>query len=155
MTARINEHVHVARSPEQVFALLTDLRRLPEWTAAVTGTEGDTAPPLQAGRRFRQRVRILGVAFGLQAHVTAYEAPRTVEYEAEGPRGARATMRQTVVPEAEGCRLEIELEYDLPGGRAGGAVTQLFGGRANERVARVSLAAFKALAERELAPVPA
>lgn len=152
----IDEHVHVLAPADRVFALLTDLRRLPEWAESVVSTDPIRDEPMAAGHRFRQHVRILGRPLDIDVDVTEVSrdgAVRVVAYEATGPSGAWARMRQRVVPESdgggagEGCRVEVELAYVLPGGAFGRAVGRAFGERVNERVARRSLAALKRLVE--------
>jgi uncharacterized membrane protein len=146
----IDEHVHVLAPPDRVFALLTDLRRLPEWAESVVSTDPISAEPMATGHRFRQHVRILGRPLDIDVDVTevSREGPvRAVAYEAAGPGGAWARMRQRVVPEDEGCRVEVELAYVLPGGAVGRLAGRAFGERVNERVARRSLAALKRLVE--------
>lgn len=148
-TTSIVEHVHVLAPPDRAFALLTDLRRLPEWAESVVGTDPISDGPMALGQRFRQDTRILGRPLAIDVHVTELEPGRAVAYEATGAGGAWARMRQVVVPEGDGCRVEVELEYVLPGGAFGRAVGRAFGERVNEKVARRSLAAFKKLAEAD------
>lgn len=57
------------------------------------------------------------------------------------------TMRQRVVPVGAGSRVELELDYVLPGGFLGEALDRAFVERRNEREAENSLQNLKDLCE--------
>jgi uncharacterized protein YndB with AHSA1/START domain len=93
--ARIERHIEIGRPPAEVFALLTDLDRLPEWATIVVGTRDVSEFPLREGRTFRQTLRVLGRDVESDWRVTELQVPRRVAYEAAAPGGGTLTMRQT------------------------------------------------------------
>ncbi len=86
----IRKSAHVNASPEQVFALLTDLDRLPEWSTVTVATSDAPSGELRQGDRFRQTLRVVGKQIDAQWTVTELDRPRHVAYEATGPPGLAA-----------------------------------------------------------------
>jgi uncharacterized membrane protein len=146
--ARIERHIKIGRPPAEVFALLTDLDRLPEWATIVVGTRDVSEFPLREGCTFRQTLRVLGREVESDWRVTELEVPRRVAYEAAAPGGGTLTMRQTVVSGDGGSRVELELDYELPGGWLGELLDRGVVEEQNEREAEQSLERLKTLAEK-------
>jgi uncharacterized membrane protein len=149
---RIERQLVIERPPSEVFALLTDLDRLPEWATIVVGTRDVSDLPLRVGCTFRQTLRVLGREVESDWRVTELEAPRRVAYEATAPGGGTLTMRQTVVPGDGGSRVELELDYEVPGGWLGELLDRGLIEQQNEREAEQSLERLKRLAEEARAP---
>ena len=145
--ARIERQVEIHRPPPEVFALLTDLDRLPEWATIVVGTRDVSELPLREGCTFRQTLRVLGREVESDWRVTELDAPRRVAYEAAAPGGGTLTMRQTVLPGDAGSRVELELDYEVPGGWLGELLDRGLIEQQNEREAEQSLEQLKTLAE--------
>lgn len=80
--------------------------------------------------------------------MTELDAPRRVAYEAAAPGGGELTMRQTVVPRDGGSRVELELDYELPGGWLAELLDRTVVDAQNEREAEQSLERLKTLAEK-------
>lgn len=135
---KIEREVSIRRPPEAVFALLTDLDRLPEWATIVVETREVSHRPLQEGCTFRQTVRVAGRQIDSDWHVVRFEPPREVAYEATGPLGARLAMTQRVQSEGGGSRVELEVDYELPGGLIGSLAAHALEAE-NERAADESL----------------
>jgi uncharacterized membrane protein len=146
--ARIERHIKIGRPPAEVFALLTDLDRLPEWATIVVGTRDVSEFPLREGCTFRQTLRVLGREVESDWRVTELEVPRRVAYEAAAPGGGTLTMRQTVVSGDGNSRVELELDYELPGGWLGELLDRGVVEEQNEREAEQSLERLKTLAEK-------
>ena len=151
---RIERSVDLPGPPEEVFALLTDLERLPEWATIVVETRDVSEVPLRPGCTFRQTVRVLGHDIESEWRVVALEAPRLVSYEASSPTGARLAMTQRVEPSNGGSRVDLELDYELPGGVIGAAIDRLYFERHNEEEAERSLANLRSLLEQDRAGRP-
>ena len=144
----IQRSIEIEAPPEAVFRELVDLHRLSRWS---TITESHTGPDvLELGQAFEQTIRVGGVKLATEWRCVELEAPRLVAYEATGPGGARLRMRQTVTPSSEGSRVELTVEYDLPGGVIGEVVDRLHVERRNEREAEHSLQNLKDLVEGQL-----
>ena len=145
---RVERAIEIDSAPEDVFAVLTDLDRLPEWATIVVATRDVSRLPLAAGCTFRQTVRVLGQEIESEWHVLALEAPRLVSYEAQAPGGGRMAMTQRVLPSGRGSRVELEVDYELPGGIVGEIVDKVYMERHNEQEAERSLANLKEILER-------
>jgi uncharacterized membrane protein len=145
--ARIERHIEIERSPDDVFSLLTDLDRLPDWATVVVETREVSDRPLRNGCTFRQTLRVLGREIETNWRVEELDAPRHVAYVASAPIGGSLTMRQTVDPSDGGSRVHLELDYELPGGWLGEQLDRGVVEAQNEREAEDSLARLKKLLE--------
>jgi uncharacterized membrane protein len=142
----IRKSTDVNASPEDVFAVLGDLDRLPDWSTITIATHDAPEQPLSKGDTFRQTLRILGRHLETDWTVTELDRPRHVAYEAKGPVGATLRMAQTVESSSSGSRVSFEVDYELPGGAVGGLAAPVIE-RRNEREVEHSLHNLKDLVE--------
>jgi carbon monoxide dehydrogenase subunit G len=70
---RIELTIAIERSPEDVFELLTDIGRLPEWQTSAIEAHSDG--PLEQGSRVTEKRRLLGREVDSELEVVAYEPP--------------------------------------------------------------------------------
>lgn len=66
----------IARSPEEVFSVVTDLTRLPEWQPRLVEVEHLLEGPLQPGSRLREVREVRGKRLEQIVEVAALEPPR-------------------------------------------------------------------------------
>ena len=130
----IHKSTDVNASPEDVFTLLTDLDRLPDWSTITVATHGAPNQPISKGDTFRQTLRVIGRELDTEWTVTELDRPRHVAYEATGPAGTRLRMAQTVEASGDGSRVSFELDYDLPGGAVGGLASPVIERRSEREV---------------------
>jgi carbon monoxide dehydrogenase subunit G len=131
---KIGDRIEIARPPEDVYALVSDLERGPEWQPSLVRVD------VERGIEVR---RIAGQEREASFDVTRNEAPRLFEIVSRGgPVRARATFELT--PAGAGTRVDLSLVLELSGPLrfAGGMVR----GRA-EREARENLERLKELLE--------
>ena len=131
---KIQERIEIARPPEEVYALVADLKRGPEWQPSLVRVD------VERGTEVR---RIAGQEREASFDVTRNEAPRLFEIVSHaGPVRAWATFELT--PTGAGTSVDLSLVFELKGPLrfAGGMVR----GRA-EREARENLERLKALLE--------
>jgi carbon monoxide dehydrogenase subunit G len=131
---KIEERIEIARPPVDVYALVSDLRRGPEWQPSLVRVD------VEGGVEVR---KVAGQERKASFDVTRNEAPRLFEIVSRGgPVRARATFALT--PDGAGTRVDLTLVLELSGPLrfAGGMVR----GRA-EREARENLERLKALLE--------
>jgi carbon monoxide dehydrogenase subunit G len=109
---RIELTVEIARTPEDVFALLSDVERLSEWqTSAV---EAHTDGPLAEGSRITEKRRLLGREVDSELEVVAYEPPqRLILRSLGGP--VKFTVDHELAAQDEGTLLTLVAEAE-PGG---------------------------------------
>jgi uncharacterized protein YndB with AHSA1/START domain len=146
--AHIRREIDVKASRERVFALLTELDRLPEWATIVVETRDVSELPLRAGCTFRQTVRVMGRELESEWKVTELEPERLIAYEATSPGGGSLAMKQSLVLQTGGTRVVLEIDYELPGGILGELLDRAVVEARNEREAERSLRRLKAIAER-------
>ena len=108
--------IEIARTPEDVFAYLTDVSNLPKWQ------EGVKSASLRDGRIEETRT-LLGRELDTTLEIVEQEAPRVLTLRAlDGP------VRVTILHELEaadgGTQLTVTAEGDIPGGFAAGFVAR-------------------------------
>ncbi len=149
---RIERAIGINRPPEAVFDILIDLDRLPEWATIVVETKDAPDPPIRSGSTFRQTIKVIGIPLESTWRVIELERSRHVTYVALAPGGGRLALRQTIIPLGDGSRVQMEVDYDLPGGLLGDIADHVFVERHNEGEAERSLENLKRLVERTPAP---
>jgi uncharacterized protein YndB with AHSA1/START domain len=109
---RFEVEIDIDRPPEDVFALLTDPRRLPDWQGSMVSAE--TMSELTVGARLRETRRFLGREYRVVSEVTAYEPPHRFEVRSvEGP--IPFGVRHTLEPSGGGTHLEVVGEANPKG----------------------------------------
>ncbi|MDP9442555.1 MAG: SRPBCC family protein [Actinomycetota bacterium] len=144
---QIDRAIDIDAPPEAVFDELVDLHRLDRWSTITVSHEGST-DTLQAGHEFKQSIRIAGINLPTEWRCVQYDPPNAVAYEATALGGGRLEMRQVVTLTDAGSRVELTVDYDLPGGFLGDLLDRLYVERRNEREAEHSLQNLKDLVER-------
>jgi carbon monoxide dehydrogenase subunit G len=143
----ISRSASVACQPDRVFDVLTDVDRLKEFSEMTVEVRGP-GRPVQPGDRFEQVVRVLGKDLETEWEVVEVERPHRLRFTGTGPAGAHATLTETLEPEGDGTRVELDAEYDLPLGILGDAVDALFLERKNGEAAEAILAKLASLCQR-------
>jgi carbon monoxide dehydrogenase subunit G len=111
--------VEIARTPEEVFAYLTDVSNLPHWQSGVhsASLEGE----LGAGAHIHESRHMLGRELHTSLAIEEYEPPRLFTLRAlDSP--VPFTVRHELEPSGTGTKLSVVGEGDagmLPGFAAG------------------------------------
>ncbi|MBA3630938.1 MAG: SRPBCC family protein [Actinobacteria bacterium] len=147
--AHIARTIEIDRPPEEIFDYITDLDRLTEWATMVKETRDLGERPIKQGTTFSQTVKAAGsVDIDCDWQVKQLERPRHVHYEATAPGGGEMQMSQTVTLLDGGrSRVEIDLDYEVPGGILGQIADKLVFEGQNEKEADASLANLKRILE--------
>jgi uncharacterized protein YndB with AHSA1/START domain len=104
---RVEESIEIARPPEEVYALVADLERAPEWQASLEWVD------VASGTEVR---RFAGARREGRFEVAAAEPPRRLEIASRaGPVRARAAF--SLAETGGGTRVDFALELE-PGGAA-------------------------------------
>jgi uncharacterized membrane protein len=146
MTKIVHEVV-VSCPPDRVFALLSDVERLPEFSEMTVEVKNGPGRPLQAGDRFDQVIKVVGVEFDTEWEVTEVETGKLIRIEGRSKSNGRASLTETLTPDGEGCRVRLEVDYDPPLGIIGEIADKLVFERRHEDEAEHVLAGLKALCE--------
>jgi carbon monoxide dehydrogenase subunit G len=103
--------IEIARTPEEVFAYLSDVANLPEWQSGIRRAE-------QTGDRIEETRSFLGREMHTTLEIVESETPRVFTLKAlNGP--VRFTVAHTLEPAGNATRLTVVAEGDVPGFASG------------------------------------
>jgi carbon monoxide dehydrogenase subunit G len=103
--------IEIARTPEDVFAYLSDVSNLPEWQSGVRRAE-------QKGDRIEETRSFLGREIHTTLEILEIDPPRAFTLKAlDGP--VRFTVTHKLEPAGNGTRLSVVAEGDVPGFASG------------------------------------
>jgi carbon monoxide dehydrogenase subunit G len=103
--------IEIARTPEDVFAYLTNVANVPEWQSGVRSSE-------QKGDRIEETRHFLGRDMHTTLEIVESNAPRLFTLKAlNGP--VKFTVRHELEPASDGTRLTVVAEGDVPGFASG------------------------------------
>jgi uncharacterized protein YndB with AHSA1/START domain len=106
----IVSQVEVARTPEEVFAYVTDPAHFTEWQENVVDGHLDGGRPTVGAKCFTTR-RIGGGERKVTSEITVFDPPRAWGvHGTDGP--IRASVNVTVEPVADGSRVTIDLDFE-------------------------------------------
>jgi uncharacterized protein YndB with AHSA1/START domain len=127
--ARFEEGISIDRSPEDVFAFVSDVDNLPLWQTSMVEIEKQHEGEPTVGSQSRGVNRFMGKRMEFTTEVTAYDPPKRLAIKTvDGPFDYRQEER--LEPEGDGCRLTVVGE--APAGLGG-----LFGKMADPLVAKL------------------
>ena len=109
---RIELTVEIARLPEDVFELLSDIERLPEWQASAI--EAHAEGPLGEGSRVTEKRHFLGRELDTELEVVAYEPPKRLTLSSLGGP-LEFTVDHELASQGGGTQLRFVAEAQ-PGG---------------------------------------
>jgi carbon monoxide dehydrogenase subunit G len=113
--------IEVARTPEDVFAYLTDVSNLPAWQSGVRVAQIEDAGRPRVGARIRESRHMLGRELDTTLEITEYDAPRLFSLRAlDSP--VPFVVRHELEASGDGTRLTVTGIGDagqLPGFAAG------------------------------------
>jgi len=103
--------IEIARTPEEVFAYLSDVSNLPEWQSGVRSSK-------QIGDRIEETRSFLGREMHTTLEIIESESPRVFTLKAlDGP--VKFTVTHELEPADGGTRLSVVAEGDVPGFASG------------------------------------
>lgn len=109
--APITASIEIKRSPEDVFAYLSDLARHVEWQTSLQDVKVQGDGPVSVGTRLVERRKVPGGAREMTLEITEHESPRRMGFRGvDGP--IRAVGSVTISAEGEGSRLDLELDFE-------------------------------------------
>lgn len=117
--ATIKRSVDIAAPPEQVWELLEDVRRLPEYSESTDEVEDAPERITSVGQEYVQVGRLLGMKLRSRWKVVGLEQGRMISSEGSLAKGVRYTLTQRLEPIPSGTRLAIDIDYTPPGGKLG------------------------------------
>lgn len=150
--ATIEHAAVVERSAEEVWAVLADVRRLPELSESTIEVRGAPESLSREGQTFTQVVQVLGKRFESTWEVTAFHEGRSLAIEGDVGYGVRYCLRESVEPLGpQRCRFRLHITYTLPLGVLGRMAGRLGVERRARREAAQVVAGLRAVVERTAA----
>jgi len=144
--APVDVTVDLAPPPHEVFKVLLDINRTPEWVTicrAVLSVDSGTPAP---GWQCRQRYALHGAPFVVTWTVDELIADQHISWTGRGPARSTAIIAQDLKPlDGGGTRLRYRNEFKAPGGPLGAAASRALMGDTAEHEARESLRRLAAL----------
>lgn len=109
--APIVHSVEIARSPEDVFAYVTDPSRFTEWQNAVVSARLQGDGPIGQGSKIAMTRRFGKREQAMTSELTEYSPPRSYAFRViDGP--VRAVGNGRFEPIGEGTRFTFELDFE-------------------------------------------
>ncbi len=119
---RISRTIVLARPPNEVFELVSDPKRYPEFFQGVTRWRA-LGEDLGVGARFRVLMQVGSIEAGGTVRVSEWADAETIAWESEA--GIKQRGRWLLEEHPHGTRLTLEIEYSLSGGPAGWLVERM------------------------------
>ena len=114
--APMTHTVEIARSPEDVFAYVTDPSRFTEWQNAVVTARLENDGPPRQGSRVKMTRRSGGREQTLTTELTEYDPPQTYAFRGiDGPVRPIGYGRVEPVGDGERSRFTFELDFEGKG----------------------------------------
>ncbi len=140
--------VEIARSPEEVFAYVTDPARFSEWQKGVIRGGAEDAGPPAVGSKCTTTRKIGGRERTATQEITEIDPPRRWAVRGvDGP--VRADVRVTVDPLAGGASSRVTIALDFHGNGIGKVLVPLFVQRDAEKEVPISCGKLKRLLEND------
>ncbi len=112
--AAIRETVEISRSPDEVFAYLSQLDRHGEWQEQIIEVTVETEGPTRVGSRATDLRKVPGGKQRVSYEITEFDPPQKASFRGvNGPIRPAGTV--TVEPLEGGSRSRVTLELDLVG----------------------------------------
>ena len=143
--ATIHKSIDIDAPAEWVFAILTDIKRLPEYARGLTSVEDIQQTEQHLGDSFRATYAVLGLHFSMTFTATAYEPPTKLTSRFEG--GMKGTWTWRLSPSGRSTHLTMAMEYEMAGGILGKAMNAVLVERMNEKNAERMLENLKLVSE--------
>lgn len=128
---QVRRSVTINRAPDEVYAFWRDLRRLPQFMVHLAAVE-----PQADGRSEWRAKGPFGIELTWQAEVTE-DVPNELLSWRSLP-GSQVTTAGTVTfspaPAGQGTQVDLEMVYDVPGGRVGAALAKLLGKEPGQQI---------------------
>jgi uncharacterized membrane protein len=116
---RVERTTHIAASPQELYDVVMDPRRLGDWVTIHHHLEGSPRVPLQKGSELTQCLKLAGKSFKVHWHVIENSPCEHVVWEGRGPLASHARVEYRFNSNNGGTDFSYVNEYDLPGGALG------------------------------------
>ena len=112
---KIKASVHIRRSPEEVFAYLSNFENNPKWQSGMVSAKFTSPGPLGIGSTYSQEARFLGRPVLSEFEVLEYEPGRRVKITSTSGTFPITVTRFVEPDEDGGSRVSAVVEGDASG----------------------------------------
>jgi uncharacterized membrane protein len=121
----ISDHVDIDASRKDVWAVVSDVRHLPKYSASTTAVEDAPDCLDSKGQSFVQVVKLFGKEWRSKWTVLDYQRGKLLRTEGRVGPGVRLGLSQHLEDRGpDQTRLKLEIRYQVPGGALGRLVTK-------------------------------
>ena len=145
--ATIQEHILISASPEQVFELLAQPERSPEWTPNLLKVERTSQVPAGPGLETRVLANVAGRPSPGTSRCLAWDPPRSLVLATALDIGVTSRTTFALADQGGATHLTASVDYTLPPKGLGKLVGGLLGDTMARRDLRTALANLKRLVE--------
>lgn len=146
---QIAQKIRIEAEPKEVFALVGDPTRYPQFLAGMTTWKQLSAGPPGVGSRFRTLMKIGSVEVGGVVEVVRWDEGEHISWRSD--QGVRQSGRWLLAPFEGGTELRLEIGYDVGGGPIGW-LTERLAARTMARNMWATLLACRRLVEESEPP---
>lgn len=111
---RVERTARLAAPPDEVFAYVSDLDRLPEWQGGVTGTHRTSEGGMHAGATAEVTREVMGQTIVAPLLITAYDPPRRLGI-ASKVSGVEADATLDLAPADGGGSTDLAFAMEIRG----------------------------------------
>jgi len=120
---RVSQKILIEATPKEIFGLVGDPARYPEFLAGMTRWKPQSDQLHGVGARFRILMKVGSVEVGGVVSVNRWDEDTCIEWTAE--QGVRQSGRWLLTPVDGGTELSLEIDYDIGGGWIGSVVERI------------------------------
>lgn len=121
--AKVDVSVSSEMSPDEAWALASDLNRFDEWLTIFGGWRSAVPDTIKKGTRVSSCIKVKGFRNTIRWEVTQYDPPSCIELKGCGFGGVRIDLTLTITADQPGS--DFHLVADLHGGVLSGPVGKL------------------------------
>ena len=103
---------HIETSAEDVWDLISDVRRGPEWVTVMKEVLHVSEEPIKEGSTYRELSKVGPSTSETEWRITKFEAPKLQVHECR-EKALRAVLTMTIEPEGDGVRFTQKTEYKM------------------------------------------
>ena len=141
----IERSITIAAPAEDVFAVVDDARRQPEYLPGVTKVADVVRTQDRVGDTYEAAYSILGLRFPTKTSIIEWERNKTYVEKMEG--SLPGTFAMHLEPNGQGTKVTCTIDYTITMGVLGKAMNRLLFERMNEKTAEQGLENLKLLCE--------
>jgi uncharacterized protein YndB with AHSA1/START domain len=109
-----HSEIFIAAPPEEVWGLISDLERGPEWSVVTLKCEITSGGPLGVGSTYRSESRFVASKIKTEHEIVEWLPPHKIVSKAT--KGGDSTFTQVCEPQGEGTLLRMSNDFAAPKG---------------------------------------